>query len=166
MPEIFKEYKVYGPYRGKDDRDRVILVKEGKKQTMSYPKFLWWKEKGELIDYNEHIHHKDENTTNNKLDNFKKISWHDHRKEHANPPEYVKCKWCDRDIVLVGGSLSNRRSNAKRGKEGPFCSRQCRGRYGAYVMYTVKKVKNTGGRKPYRLKNLALKLYKMRSGAE
>lgn len=160
--EQFKDYIVYGPYRGKDGRDRVILYKNRKRRTMSYPKFLWWKEKGELIKDNEQIHHDDENVQNNKIDNFIKTNKHDHMSFHINPPEKVKCRWCEKEFILMKGSLSNRRTNEKRGKDGPFCSRQCSGKHGTYVQYVVKGMKGHGGRKPYRLKKLAMKLHQMR----
>lgn len=162
MPEQFKEFLVYGPYRGKDGRDRVILRKNGKNRTMSYPKFLWWKEKGELIEYNEHIHHKDEMPQNNSINNFEKISWHKHMALHVKSEKFI-CKWCEKEFELKGSKLSRRKTNKKlKGNEGPFCCKQCAGKYGAYVQYTIKGMKSMGGRKPYRLKNLANKLYRMR----
>lgn len=162
MPEQFKDYTVYGPYVGGDGRSRVILYKDKIRRTMSYPKFLWWKEKGVLISDFEEIHHKDDNYTNNVTDNFEVVNKPLHMALHAKPEEMFICEWCEGAIILSGGLLSRKKSDRKRGKAGPFCSKRCAGKYGAYVMYIVKGNEGQGGRKPYRLKNLANKLYDMR----
>jgi hypothetical protein len=32
--------KIYGPYTGKDGRQRIVLYENGKRTTVSYPKYL------------------------------------------------------------------------------------------------------------------------------
>jgi len=162
MTEKFLDYTVYGPYVAKDGRSRVILYKDKRKQTISYPKFLWWKEKGILISDAEEIHHKDEDYSNNKLDNFEVVLKKEHRMRHISPPEMVECKWCKYKFILVGGKLSNRKTNKKRGKVGPFCSRTCTGKYGSYIQGGMIGA-NGGGRKT-NIRKLAEKLYDRRKG--
>lgn len=162
MPEQFKHYIVYGPYQGPDGRYRVILYSGHQKQTMSYPKYMWWRDKGILIKDHEQIHHKDENFTNNVIENFEVRTKYDHMSLHVNPSETYNCQWCEKNLELSGIKLSRYKTDKKRNKNGPFCSKQCSGQYGAYIMYVIQGKQSKGGRKPYKLKNLANKLYQMR----
>ena len=167
MPEQFQDYTVYGPYVGNDGRSRVILRKNGKNKTMSYPKFLWWKHKGILISDEQHIHHKDENFSNNNIDNFEIKTIHDHmslhRKEgafHRTYAEYI-CPSCSSSFKKL---LRFVRSNQlQQHKSGPYCSRSCAGRANQKYQQTHRKpgipnVRTKQG--PFR--KLALKLYKHR----
>jgi hypothetical protein len=137
MPEQFREYRVYGPYVASDGRSRVILYKNKQKKTMSYPKFLWWKEKDILLEDHEQIHHKDEDFTNNDLNNFMVRTRYDHMHLHVKS-ETHNCVWCDKIIELKGLKLSRRKTHCALGKAGPFCSRKCTGEYGAEVQRSRK----------------------------
>lgn len=162
MPEEFMGYKVYGPYTSSiDGRERVILYKNRKRRTMSYPKFLVWKETGNLIADNEHVHHKDENPQNNNIDNFEITNIHKHGALHTKQDTFI-CKWCSKEFTLKGGKLSNHKSNRLKNKVGPFCGRPCAGKYGTYVQYVINQQKSAGGRKPYKYKNMANRFLKWR----
>lgn len=137
-------YTVYGPYYNGDGRGRVVLYKDKKRRTMSYPKFLWWKEKGELIDDNQEIHHRNEDFTDNRLDNFVVMTRKEHRRRHMLPAELLKCAWCSADMLMYGIKLSRRKTECARGKAGPFCSRKCSGEYGAARQQQLKIDKSRG----------------------
>ncbi len=169
MPESFLNYRVYGPYISKEDgRSRVVLYDENKrKQTMSYPKYLWWKHKGMLIANDEHIHHKDEDFTNNSIDNFEVINIHLHMSKHTNPnaisrtEREFKCPSCH--ITFIKNIRNIKGNQVSKNKAGPFCSKSCAGRYGQQFQINFRKPGITN-KQPKRSKyyRLARKLYKLR----
>lgn len=125
--------KVYGPYTRKDGRQHIILVGEDKKkQTVSYPKFLMEEELGRQLKPNETIHHKDGDFTNNKLNNLMVINRSDHTSWDVRRVKKSKfiCKWCGNEGERRAADLEH---NKKLGKAGPFCSRQCAGKYGKAI---------------------------------
>lgn len=125
--------KVYGPYTRKDGRQHVVLVEEDKKkQTVSYPKFLMEQELGGQLKPNETIHHKDGDFTNNDLNNLIVIDRKDHTSWDTKRVKKVKfiCKWCGEEGERRAVDLEH---NKKLGKAGPFCSKQCSGKYGQAV---------------------------------
>lgn len=168
MPEQFKEYMVYGPYISKDDgRSRVILYKGRIKKTMSYPKFLWWKEKGELIGEDQNIHHKDKDFTNNSIENFEVVNLHDHMKNHLKPDAFsrtfdtFKCPTCSIEFSKALKEVRNNQQSKKR--PGPFCSKRCAGRFNQrqQVQFRLPGIPNLRRKRPF--KKLALKLYEIRT---
>lgn len=138
--------KIYGPYGRKDCRKHVILYENGHRTTMSYPKFLYWQETGIRLPIGMDIHHRDENIFNDCMSNFQLVVKGEHNKIHTKE-ETFECGWCDKKITLKGGKLSDRKSNARKGKRGPFCSRKCSGKYGAFILYEAMCKESTGGRK-------------------
>lgn len=136
--------KVYGPYTRKDGRKHVILYENGHRQTMSYPKYLYWKETGILISDIQEIHHKDLDYTNDVISNYEVTDRVSHKIHHLKAAEKVKCKWCEKEFELGGTKLSRRKSVGIKGKIGPFCSKECSGRYGAHVLYIVMRKKGSG----------------------
>lgn len=122
--------RVYGPYTRKDGRQHVIVVHEDKtKHTISYPKYLMECKLGRSLDPNlETVHHKDEDFTNNDLDNLYIISRSEHTKLHSKPAEkYIFI--CPNCLGEFEGSASRIRHNLKQGKSGPYCSKHCAGQY-------------------------------------
>lgn len=125
--------KIYGPYTRKDGRQHIVIVeKDGKKRTISYPKFLVEQKLGRQLKPNETIHHVDGNFNNNELSNLIIIDRKDHSTwdvKRVKKVEFI-CKWCGEKSERRAGDLEH---NKVLGKAGPFCSRQCVGKYGQSI---------------------------------
>lgn len=138
--DIYKDYIIYGPYKAKDNRLRVILKHKvnNTKKTLSYPKYLAEVYiKKDKLHLNETVHHIDENVENNELNNFEILFRDEHVRKHnliyINDITY-NCIYCDKEITLTPRQQKYLRSNTKnKNKTGPFCSRVCSGKYGADV---------------------------------
>lgn len=124
--------KIYGPYTRKDGRQHVIEYKKHKgktvRRTISYPKYLLERELG-TIPSDLTVDHLDRNFNNNSLSNLKLIPRAEHSKLDAIRVYYgtANCVWCERKFALTKGQSNNG------SKAGPFCSRSCSGKYGAYI---------------------------------
>ena len=133
MDDMYEKYKVYGPYKNRDDRDFVVLVYDNEKISISYPKFLYEKYYNIKLKNNETIHHIDGDYNNNNIENLKRINRSDHVKLHAEENKRaditVKCVWCGKSFTIKGNKIYHR----ERGKAGPFCSPKCSGEFGAEV---------------------------------
>ncbi len=139
----FDDMRVLGPYQDrKDKRLRVVLIHDnGRTQTLSYPRFVMESYLGVTLDPNEDVHHIDGNVENNDISNLE-VVWHkDHCKEHSlkyKEPILVNCFYCGSEFELSTARQSQRNRDIKRGKQGPFCSRRCSGKYGADVQKSNK----------------------------
>ncbi len=132
--------KVYGPYKRKDNRQHVLIIyKSGKRRTVSYPKFLLEQEEKKILPRGIDVHHVDEDVENNDTSNLEVITHAEHSRKHH--PGYVAteaiCFWCNKKFRLTGKQISARKRNARRGRKGPFCSRNCSGRYGKRIQITA-----------------------------
>ncbi len=121
--------KIYGPYLRKDNRRMVVLVGEGIRTTMSYARWLFKKEHGDIPDH-LCVDHIDENKTNDTLSNYQLLTREENAKKSAKKTEIYKgtCPVCEKEFEKPAHYV---RSNRKQNKEGPFCSRRCAGKYNA-----------------------------------
>ena len=130
-------FKVYGPYLRKDGRQHVILIYEnGRRRTVSYPKFLVEQRLGRELDPDtETIDHLDTDFNNNNIDNLRILDRKTHAAEDATylVPTEFECPLCGAHFSLSGLRLHWAKDNRKQGKAGPFCSRRCAGVYGSNV---------------------------------
>lgn len=122
--------KVYGPYLRKDLRKHTVIVKDdGSKTTKSFPKYLMENKLGRELADDETVDHKDEDKTNNDIDNLQILSRSDNAKKAMllRPRKIYKfvCPHCGKDSEKY---LNQVLSNWKKGKAGPYCSRQCSGK--------------------------------------
>lgn len=132
--KLRKNVKVYGPYiRKQDGRKHVIVYwfEEDKRQTVSYPKWLMEQKLDRFLTENETVDHIDRDFTNNDLDNLQILSRHEHaaldviRRKTIN----VQCVECNTKFEIEGSTIYTRH------KAGPFCSRQCSGKYGSDLQH-------------------------------
>jgi len=123
--------KIYGPYTRKDGRQHIVLYEDGKRKTVSYPKYLLEKKLGRSLLPNETCDHIDGDYTNNCLDNLQLLSRADNIRKHAalQPPELITltCPICLKSFTKL---MKDVRWNKKRTKSGPYCSRSCAGKGG------------------------------------
>lgn len=135
---MYSEYKIYGPYLCKDGRLRIVLVSEGVKTSMSYPKYLMELFLGRKLRSNEDVHHKDGNPLNNELDNLEILDHKVHCAEHSTKYQteiIAKCVFCGNNFVMNNVRQRRRIADSKRNKFGPFCSKSCSGKYGTSIQY-------------------------------
>jgi hypothetical protein len=124
-------FKVFGPYRREKDGRQIVVVIEnnGKRRTVSYPKWLMELQLGRPLDPNlETVDHVDSNIDNNNLDNLRLVPREEHSADDTRRVKHVKfdCAWCDKQFERSPRLI---RDKSKKNKAGPFCSRSCAGRY-------------------------------------
>lgn len=122
--------KLFGPYKRKDGRQIVIIIENnGKRRTVSYPKWLLEMQIGRQLDPDtETVDHWDSNIDNNSLDNLRIVPRDQHSSNDTRRVKLVKfnCAWCDIEFERSPRLI---RDKAKKNKAGPFCSRGCAGKY-------------------------------------
>lgn len=122
--------KVHGPYKRKDGRQIVIVIEDdGTKRTISYPKWLLELQLGRRLDPNlETVDHIDSNFENNNFENLRIMPRNEHSREDTRRVKHVKfnCAWCKKEFERSPRLI---RDKARKNKAGPFCSRQCAGKY-------------------------------------
>ena len=111
----------------------VLQHTDGRLQTVSYPKYLMEVHLGYLLEKDETVHHKDDDFTNNDMNNLEILKRGPHaRQDHIkirSKSEKVKCVWC-------GGRFKISWYQIQKGRDkfaGPFCSKHCVGEYGAAI---------------------------------
>lgn len=136
--EPYKNCRVYGVYWHKDGRSRVVVIfPDGKKKTVSYPKFLIEVKIGRFLEPDETVDHIDGNPRNNDYSNLRILRRSEHAKVEAKRLKRMKfkCPMCGKIFWLSGSRLHHAISNRKRGQAGPFCSKSCAGKYGSFVQH-------------------------------
>lgn len=101
--------KIYGPYTRKDGRKHVILRKDGKLQTISYPRFLLEEKLGRKLLPEETVDHIDEDLSNDDLSNLQVLS----RAENARKSLLVNSKGL-RKMIEFSRSEKGRKSSRLR----------------------------------------------------
>ncbi len=130
--KIAQETKVLGPYfNGNQNRQIVILINsEGKRKTLSYPKYIWMKEHN--LDFFEPfdltIDHKNFNHSDNRIENLRAIPRDEHSADDTKRVKLVKlkCSNCEKKFERSPRLL---RDNAKKGRRGTFCSKSCSAKF-------------------------------------
>lgn len=125
--------KVYGPYFRKDGRQHVIISEDGKKKTVSYPRYLMQQYLHRELTDLETVDHIDGDFTNNDLSNLQILTreanaskkYDDHPELCAKYATYV-CPVCDKHFQREERVV--RRNQTKLGKVGPYCSKSCAGK--------------------------------------
>jgi hypothetical protein len=141
---MYENCKIYGPYVSKkDNRLRInIIDSNGKRSTISYPKYLMEKHLNRHLTTDETVDHIDCNVQNNEISNLRILS----RSEHAFidairlKSQNFKCPMCNRSFSLDGKKLHDAISNSIKNKAGPFCSKSCAGKYGKNVQLGLQRL--------------------------
>lgn len=128
--------KIYGPYLRKDGRKHIVIVHPcGRKQTKSYPKYLLEQKIGRELVGDETCDHIDDDFTNDDPNNLQVLTRKNNILKAVVPAEmyHFICPQCQQPATK---EARNVRSNLKKGKSGPFCSRSCAGRYNALAQWS------------------------------
>lgn len=128
-----KVKKIYGPYLCSDGRNRIVLIFESSRTSMSYARFLMMKHLNRMLRKDEEVHHINECPWDDRIENYEIVHSTDHRLKH-NPiqVDLFSCFLCDKLFELSGKRLKNFKANQKRRMSpGPFCSKSCAGKYNA-----------------------------------
>jgi HNH endonuclease len=129
--------KVYGPYpRSNDPKDKrkivIVVDKDGKKRTISYPKYLMEKHLDRQLPPEATIDHIDGDVNNNAEDNLQVLD----RAEHSSLDTRrvknlkLKCDECGKDFERSPRLV---RDKARKGARGIFCSKSCSAKYSRKV---------------------------------
>jgi hypothetical protein len=106
-----------------------VVDRNGRRRTVSYPKWLLEVQLGRKLDPNmETVDHIDSNFNNNSLENLRIMPRDEHSADDTRRVEMAKfkCAWCDNEFERSPRLI---RDKAKNNKAGPFCSRKCAGKY-------------------------------------
>jgi hypothetical protein len=126
--------KVYGPYTRQDGRQIVIIKNDdGSYRTTPYARHLLEQHLDRQLHPDEEtVDHIDSNKDNNNIENLRIVP----RKEHSGD-DTRRVKLVSFDCSMCGKNFERSprlvRDKSKKGRGGPFCSRQCAGRYARKV---------------------------------
>ena len=103
----------------------TVKYSDGTKRTILQHRETMERHLGRSLHPLEHVHHKNENRTDNRLSNLE-MSAGDHARLHRDDPEMVEfvCPECGLPAQKLARNV---RHNKKMGKTGPFCGRSCAG---------------------------------------
>jgi HNH endonuclease/MYM-type Zinc finger with FCS sequence motif len=123
---------IRGPYSNGNGKRKIVIVedKDGKKRTVSLPKWLVEKAIGRELDPDmETVDHWDSNIDNNDLSNLRVVPRAEHSADDTRrvKPAKLECALCKKQFERNPKDV---RDKSRRGKAGPFCSRSCAGKYG------------------------------------
>lgn len=128
--DINNKVRVYGPYTRKDKRQHVcILYPDGKRITLSYPRYLMEAFLGRKLAPEEHIDHINNDPTDNRIENLQILSQKENNRKFSilNPRKIYTfvCPCCKKETQKY---LNYVLGNIKKGSSGPYCSRSCAGK--------------------------------------
>ena len=123
--------KVSNYHRKNDGRVTSHYTTNDKRRTSkSYPRIIIENQFNIKLDKNEVVHHKDEDPSNNAIDNLEIITRSEHGRLH-HPPKYhdmiVTCDVCGREFVWTQSQQRRYYSDIRRGiNRIKTCSNVCR----------------------------------------
>jgi len=122
--------KIYGPYARRSDGRKIVIVVDinGNRRTVSYPKWIMELQLGRKLGPDETVDHWDSNIDNNDISNLRVVPRSQHSADDTRRVKLVKliCIWCNKEFERSPRLV---RDKAKKNKAGPFCSRNCAGKY-------------------------------------
>lgn len=128
--------RVYGPYINNKQTGRKIVIvvdRNGKRRTVSFPKWLMELHLGRKLDPNEcTVDHWNSNIDDNEISNLRLVPRDQHSADDTRRVKLIdfNCAWCDKPFSRSPRLI---RDKAKHNKAGPFCSKRCSSSYGRAV---------------------------------
>lgn len=127
--------KVNGPYTHTTGRLAgrkyvSITYDDGTRTSMLYSRWLMQEHLGRTLLTSEHVDHKDEDPTNDTLNNLQILSLSENSKKSARLRRSITyvtitCPVCGDEAVKQKRHVDH---NKKLGKAGPYCGRRCAGK--------------------------------------
>lgn len=126
---MYEDCLIYGPYMRSNGRKYIVLYKDGKTTSMSYPKYLVEIHLGRHLEKKETVDHFDRDKNNDQIENLVVRDRSDHAALDARRvlAKTAICVYCGKEFVIEGKRVKDRRPRYA----GPFCSKNCVGKYGA-----------------------------------
>jgi hypothetical protein len=124
--------KIYGPYINNKSRSFIIRVSNNTKTTQSYPRYLLEQHLNRKLSPDEIVDHINNDFTDNRIENLQILTLKENSIKEMLRPERARklytfiCPNCNKETTKW---LNNVKSNHKKGKTGPFCSRKCAGQF-------------------------------------
>ena len=146
---MYEDCRVYGPYdRKEDNRQHVIIISlDGKRKTLSYPRYVMEINLNRYLTKDEEVHHIDGNEKNNTIFNLVIIPTHVHKrmkrgsKFNELAKEIHTCPMCKIEFKLTLEQTRERYYNEERKMiHGPFCSGECVGNFGRTIQKIYQKL--------------------------
>ena len=140
----------------------VAKLSNGKNRSIYQHREVMESHLGRKLTTNEVVHHLDHNRSNNRFENLELMTRAEHARLHGleRVPELhiFTCPMCEQPAIKLARNV---RSNKKKNRSGPFCSRSCAGKYGkkqqcgvsttTMVYLTCPQCKNAFSKPKYRL---------------
>lgn len=128
------DFKVFGPYsKGAGTKRKIVIVvyKDGRRRTVSYPKWIMEQHLGRELGIDETVDHWDTDIDNNDLSNLSVINRSEHSANDTRrvDPIELECPWCGE---LFSRQPRKLRERAKSGQP-VFCSKSCAGKYSRFL---------------------------------
>ncbi len=127
---IYENCKIYGPYDGEKGRKIIqIIFPDSKSKTPAFARYLMEIKINRYLEDYEQVDHIDKNFLNDDEENLQilKIGEHQSLDILRISDVSVNCVYCGKEFSIKGNKIKDR----NRKSSGPFCSRECGGRYGA-----------------------------------
>lgn len=129
LPYFDKEIlRVNGPYLIEKEADRrryvIIRFRDGSTTSMAWARWLMTAHVGRRLTREEHVHHINEDSLDDRLDNYEIITPQEHRRRHGKGHKMIEfiCPMCEKVATKEARFVKH---NRKMGKAGPFCGREC-----------------------------------------
>lgn len=121
--------KLYGPYSRSDGRKHVILYDQGKRRTVSYPKYLMEQHLGRSLTEDETVDHINGDCTDDRIENLQILSRSANAAKQFDDNPHLRAKYyyfqCPVCSNMAFQRLKDVKHNRKKGSAGPFCSKSC-----------------------------------------
>ena len=125
------------PHVSKEGYKYICVKIDGKSRYYLEHRWIMEQHIGRRLTTDEVVHHLNENKLDNRIENLEILSREEHSRMHAPIAELSKhiCPLCEKEFIREARDV---RGNIKKGKAGPFCSRECAGKYGQAKQVTTR----------------------------
>lgn len=115
--------RMYGPYRSGSGH---LFLTDGSRSVFLH-RVVMEEHLGRKLAADEIVHHRNEDPSDNRLENLEVMTWSAHVKHHHKRTPMMECVCVGCRKVMVRPEREERR-RLKNGKAGPFCGKSCAAR--------------------------------------